>query len=461
MEKELGRIPCCECASPILPNLKNLCSMCLNAATDLAISLPRQVALQQCTGCQRYLVWPQVWVIASPESRELLAVCLKQLKGLTDFQLVDAAFSQADPVNTKTIKVKLTVKLETVEDVLTVDFTLADTLCPQCDNTKDKDQWNCVVQVQRLLTKHQLHPNNTNMQVRQRGGQLRTLLLLEQFLAKHNVTNDCVSIKATSDGIDFFFIEGKAGGKGKALVEFIQSKIPVRHTQSKKLVSHNVNNDTYNCRSTISVDVVPICRDNVVVLPRQAAHQMGGMGQVVVVRKVSRMLHFIDPDTCQIGDMSATTYYNNPFYPIACSHDLKEFTVMDIQLISSKERKSFSGQGKVSSKHRLADVWVVKSSELGLSENDGTHCRTFLGDELEIGDTVLGLDIRNINVNNSELEKMAKDKIPDVLLVKKEHDEYKDNLHNKGIAHLEGFPVIESDSPEMHNLLADLIKISE
>ena len=84
MEKEFGRIPCCECASPILPNLKNLCSTCLNVATDLAESLPRQVALQQCTGCQRYLVRPQVWVIAIPESRELMAVCLKQLKGFLE-----------------------------------------------------------------------------------------------------------------------------------------------------------------------------------------------------------------------------------------------------------------------------------------------------------------------------------------------------------------------------------------
>ena len=299
------------------------------------------------------------------------------------------------------------------------------------------------------------------MQVRQRGGQLRTFLLLEQLLAKHNVTKDCVGIKAVNDGIDFYFIEGKAGGKGKALVEFIQSKIPVRHTKSKKLVSHNVNNDTYNCRSTISVDVVPICSDNVVVLPRQAAHQMGGMGQVVVVRKISRMLHFIDPDTCQIGDMSATSYYNNPFYPIACYQDLKEFTVMDIQPISSKDRKNFSGQGKVSSKHRLADVWVVKSSELGLSEDDGTHCRTFLGNELDIGDTVLGLDLRNINVNNPELEKMAKDKIPDVILVKKVDEANEDHLHNKSIAHLEGFPVIESDSSDVLNLLSDLKKISE
>ena len=156
MEKELGKIPCCECATPILPSLKNLCNTCLNATSDLGKSQPKQVALQQCTGCQRYLVRPQVWVVASPESRELLAVCLKQLKGLTDLKLVDAVFNQAEPNNTKTIQVRLTVRLETLEEVLTVDYTFIDSLCPQCDTSKDKDQWNCIVQVQRTPVYHLL-----------------------------------------------------------------------------------------------------------------------------------------------------------------------------------------------------------------------------------------------------------------------------------------------------------------
>ena len=299
--------------------------------------------------------------------------------------------------------------------------------------------------------------------MRQKGGQLRTLLFLEQLLAKYNMTKECVSIRATNDGVDFFFIEGKAGGKGKALVEFIQTKIPVRHTQSKKLVSHNVNNDTYNCRTTISVEVAPICSDNIVVLPKSAAHQMGGMGRVVVVRKISRKLHFIDPDTCQIGDMSAVDYFKKPFYPIACFQNLKEFTVMNIQTIPFKDQNNFSGQGKVSSRHTLADVWVVKSSELGLTEDGGTHCRTFLGEHLDVGDTVLGVDLRNINVNNPELDKIAKDKIPDIILVKKlSDDENSDEIRIlKSLSHLEGFPAIEADSSDLQNLLQDLVNISE
>merc|ERR1712080_427444 len=71
------------------------------------------------------------------------------------------------------------------------------------------------------------------------------------------------------------------------------------------------------------------------------------------------------------------------------------------------------------SKHVLADVWVVKSSELGLQDDDGIHCRTFLGAILNIGDICLGLDVSNCNVNNPDMELMSADKIPDVVIVKK------------------------------------------
>ena len=39
--------------------------------------------------------------------------------------------------------------------------------------------------------------------------------------------------------------------------------------------------------------------------------------------------------------------------------------------------------------HVLADAWVVKSSELGMTE-DTIHCRTYLGHLLQPGDVALG-----------------------------------------------------------------------
>ena len=52
-------------------------------------------------------------------------------------------------------------------------------------------------------------------------------------------------------------------------------------------------------RYTLSVEVVPICKDNVVCLPVKLAHSLGGIGQICVVYKVTSKLHLIDPNTCQ------------------------------------------------------------------------------------------------------------------------------------------------------------------
>ena len=43
--------------------------------------------------------------------------------------------------------------------------------------------------------------------------------------------------------------------------------------------------------------------------------------------------------------------------------------------------------------------------------DDPIHCRTHLGHVLNIGDSVLGLDLKNSNVNNPELEKLPTDKV--------------------------------------------------
>ena len=71
-----------------------------------------------------------------------------------------------------------------------------------------------------------------------------------------------------------------------------------------------------------------------------------------------------------------------------------------------------------------------------------------MGAILSIGDTVLGLDLRNSNVNNPDMEKMSADKIPDVVLVKKVFgDKALRNRRRKwNLKHMEGFPHMETES---------------
>lgn len=61
----------------------------------------------------RYLQPPSTWLSAALESRELLAICLKRLKGLNKVHLVDAGFIWTEP-HSKRVKVKLTVQKEVI-----------------------------------------------------------------------------------------------------------------------------------------------------------------------------------------------------------------------------------------------------------------------------------------------------------------------------------------------------------
>lgn len=73
---------------------------------------------------------------------------------------------------------------------------------------------------------------------------------------------------------------------------------------------------------------------------------------------------------------------------------------MDIEPILDKERNYFPGQGTVSSRHILADVWLVRASELGINDNT-IHGRTHLGHILKPGDSALGYTF-NINLKPTE-----------------------------------------------------------
>jgi hypothetical protein len=76
--------------------------------TELTRSL---ASVSFCRNCDRFLSPPTTWTIAEPESRELLAICLKKLKGLNKVRLVDAGFIWTEP-HSKRLRVKLTIQKE-------------------------------------------------------------------------------------------------------------------------------------------------------------------------------------------------------------------------------------------------------------------------------------------------------------------------------------------------------------
>ncbi|KAM3967174.1 LOW QUALITY PROTEIN: 60S ribosomal export protein NMD3 [Aphomia sociella] len=397
-----SRILCCQCAVPIEANPSNMCVACLRAHVDITDGIPKQATLFFCRGCERYLQPPAEWIVCALESRELLALCLKRLKGLNRVKLIDAGFAWTEP-HSKRIKVKLTVQGEVMggavlQQTFIVEFTIQHQMCDACHRSEAQDYWKALVQI------------------RQRANNRKTFYYLEQLILKHKAHENTLGIKP-KHGL-FYATESHA----RKMVDFVQSVLPIKCQHSKKLISHDIHSNIYNYKFTFSIEIVPLSKDSIVCLPKKLTHQLGSISPICLVNGVTSTIHLIDANTGQVCDLSATVYWRYPFTPICNPKQLVEYIVMDIDILKEHEKKSFPGQGSVSNKHVVADVWVVRASELGLDVSP-IHTKTHLGHILKPGDTVLGYNLGNTNVNDANFDKLDRNVVPDVFLVKKHYGE--------------------------------------
>jgi nonsense-mediated mRNA decay protein 3 len=89
------------------PNAANTCISCLKSQIDITEGITKQGQLNHCRECNRYNGPP--WRQYELESADLLALCLKQMKGLKKVKLIDAKFIWTEP-HSRRIKIKLTVQ---------------------------------------------------------------------------------------------------------------------------------------------------------------------------------------------------------------------------------------------------------------------------------------------------------------------------------------------------------------
>jgi nonsense-mediated mRNA decay protein 3 len=123
---------------------------------------------------------------------------------------------------------------------------------------------------------------------------------------------------------------------------------------------------------------------------------------------------------------------------------------MDVEV--NPKRAKFSGQGTISDKHVPADIYVVKANALG---DTPVHCRSHLGHLLSTGDSVLGFDMGNTNVNDPNFDKLKPDSIPDIILVKKTYPDQKQKRRWK-LRHFLPKLDTESVTKDYEDFLVDL-----
>ena len=225
-------------ALPLSPSRSRSQTPALSTATTTNNT---QLSILWCAACERYLQPPKHWARAAPESKELLALCLRRIKGIGKgsssssgshgaVRLVDAGFIWTEP-HSRRIKVKLTVQSEvlggaTLQQACVVDFTVEPHQCIDCTRAAtNAASWIACAQV------------------RQHVGHKRTFFFLEQAILRARADSSATGVRAAHGGLDFYFASRAQCSK---FVDFVQSAVPARHRSDKQLVSHNTHTSTYN-----------------------------------------------------------------------------------------------------------------------------------------------------------------------------------------------------------------------
>lgn len=398
-------ILCCNCGVPIdgTSAAGALCYDCVRLTVDISQGIQREATLHVCRDCERWLQPPAHWITAAPESRELLALCLRKLRGLSKVRIIDASFIWTEP-HSRRVKVKITIQQEAfqgtiLQQTFEVEYVVANHQCPDCAKSFTANTWRAVVQV------------------RQKVPHKRTFLYLEQLILKHSAHKDTINIKEMKDGLDFFYAQRNQAEK---FVDFLSSVAPVRVKKSQELISMDIHTSTKSYKFSFSVELVPICKDDLVALPIKLAQQIGNIAPLTICYRVGTSINLIDPNTLQVADVSTPVYWRSSFDSLADVQELVEFVVMDIETIGPSKGRLV-----------LAEATVARASDLGV--NDVTYfTRTHLGGLLHPGDSVMGYHLTGTNFNNRHFEAIEQNhsyssSIPDVMLVKKFYARKKKN----------------------------------
>lgn len=389
----VATVLCCNCGVPMDGSLGLvMCYDCIKLNVDITEGIPREANVSFCRNCERFLQPPSQWIRAELESRELLALCLKRLKGLNKVRLVDASFIWTEP-HSRRIRIKLTVQGEALQNTIVqqtfeVEYVVVAMQCPDCAKSFTTNTW------------------RASVQIRQKVAHKRTFLYLEQLILKHNAHVDTISIQESKDGLDFFYSQRNHATK---MMDFLSAVAPIKAKRSEELISIDTQSGLSTYKFTFSIEIAPICRDDLVVLPKKLANSLGNISRLVVCNKVTNMIQLIDPTTLQRADLLANIFWRSPFPSLLDVTQLIEFIVLDVE-----------PTGDVRGKFVLADIEVCRACDMGV--NDRTfYVRSHLGAILHPGDSCMGYYLTNTNFNSDLWDSLDTDNVPEVILIKKHY----------------------------------------
>lgn len=290
----------------------------------------------------------------------------------------------------------------TIQQRVPVVFQIKWMMCSNCDRQYTNRTWQALVQLR---------------QKRENGSTRKGLAALEMALSKpsnRDLRNTVLKIDSSRHGLDFYFLSLP---QAQHFAHFLARLAPLKIKTSSKLVSADAKNNTANIKYTLACDVVPLCRDDLVLVQKESRSLLGG--RLALVTKVASVVHMIDASpkrspTNHIDamDITAEAYHKNGggggtasmndkgcYSILQTSERLVPFVVLDVELCGEDEshvhgegNPQYEGPSSGVEKYALADVQLARESDLGANDEVLT-CVTHLGHLIQPGDIVLGYDL--------------------------------------------------------------------
>lgn len=434
------KIPCCLCGTMILPNGANQCSACLAQQFNLKDMLQKDgkpLIVRQCRKCRRYARTDTCYEYCEPESPQLLSICLKHIPAFVSkghsshsstgssskLHVVDAIWVWTEPHSMR-LKIRVTVRTEMesvqLQQRVLVEYHVHWKMCPDCDREYTNRTWQALVQLR---------------QRREHGAPRKGLAALEMALRRNkDVRKHVLNIDSCRHGFDFYFL---SLAQAQIFSQFLARLAPMKIKTTQKLVSADNHSNTANLKHTVTCDMVPLTRDDLVLVHKEARGLLAG--RLGLVTKVSSIVHIVDASpkrttTIDKMELNPEGYYKvggEKCYPILqTSERMIRFVVLDVEMCDSDDSNENMYRGPVNGteKYAMADVQVARESDFG--NNDLTYnCVTHLGHLIQPGDVVLGYDLESTSATLStssshgvvDLEDVLRSNavLPDVVLVKK------------------------------------------
>jgi nonsense-mediated mRNA decay protein 3 len=256
--------------------------------------------------------------------------------------------------------------------------------------------------------------------------------MLEMALARNpQVRKHVLKIDTCKQGFDFYFMSLT---HAQTFSSYLARIAPMRIKTTAKMVSADVKNNTANMKYTVACDMVPLCRDDLIMVHKSAKGILSG--RLCCVTKVSAVVHLVDASPRRssvmgaLAEVAPETYYKSGgeklYRVVSSSRRLTRYVVLDVELCQdgqNGEHPTCNRPESKSDKFALADVEVARETDFG--NNDETfRCVTHLGNLLEVGDVVLGYDLASAVLSGAAEWSMDRSfnahfTMPDVVLVKK------------------------------------------